>query len=159
MPRRITVYDLKDDGRPLSMWSLAAEEACANDPKRYSLQKPKRGAAKPAANPAPAPVEEDDVTAALLLDDEPAVDDLTVIKGIGDRYAKALAEYGVTTFAQLAVMPDDDVERLDKAERIHGGITRDRWREQAAEIVRRASPDAELDAEPPVDADAETRPV
>lgn len=61
-----------------------------------------------------------------------AGDDLTRIKGLGPKIAALLGELGVTTYAQIAAMTPEDVERLDtKLGRFSGRITRDQWVEQA----------------------------
>ncbi len=61
-----------------------------------------------------------------------ANDDLTRIKGLGPKIAALLGEFGVTTFAQIAAMTPEEVERIDaKLGRFSGRITRDQWVEQA----------------------------
>lgn len=73
----------------------------------------------PAAPPAPAPV-------------PAAGDDLTRIKGLGPKLAALLGEFGITTFAQIAALTPEEVERIDaKLGRFAGRITRDQWVEQA----------------------------
>ncbi len=63
-------------------------------------------------------------------------DDLTAIKGIGPKYARALNEIGITTFAQLAQEdPESLAAKLGVAESV---IRRQDWIGQAA---RMSSPD------------------
>jgi large subunit ribosomal protein L21 len=62
-------------------------------------------------------------------------DDLTVIKGIGKAAAGQLNEQGITTFAQIAALSDEDVAKIDanmpfSAEQISD------WREQAKELAK-----------------------
>jgi predicted flap endonuclease-1-like 5' DNA nuclease len=61
-----------------------------------------------------------------------AGDDLTRIKGLGPKIASLLGEFGINSFAQIAAMTPDEVERLDaKLGRFSGRITRDQWVEQS----------------------------
>lgn len=59
-------------------------------------------------------------------------DDLTRIKGLGPKIAALLAEFGITTYAQIAALTPAEVERIDaKLGRFAGRITRDQWVAQA----------------------------
>lgn len=59
-------------------------------------------------------------------------DDLTRIKGLGPKIAGLLGEFGITTFAQIAALTPEEVERVDaKLGRFSGRITRDQWVQQA----------------------------
>lgn len=65
-----------------------------------------------------------------------AGDDLTRIKGLGPKLAALLGELGITTFAQIAALTPDEIERIDaKLGRFAGRITRDQWVEQARLLV------------------------
>jgi predicted flap endonuclease-1-like 5' DNA nuclease len=82
---------------------------------------------------APEPVQ--DVLAALA--PEPvAPDDLTVLTGIGPKLAAALAERGVTRFAQIAAWTDEDIAGFDKELKLMGRIGREAWVAQAARLTR-----------------------
>lgn len=73
--------------------------------------------------PAPAPISATAPTTA---------DDLARIKGVGPKLVALLGELGVTTYAQIAVWSDADIERIDaQLGRFAGRITRDQWIEQA----------------------------
>lgn len=61
-------------------------------------------------------------------------DDLTAIKGIGPVAAGQLAEQGITTFAQIAALSDEDVARIDAAMPFSADQIAD-WREQAKEMA------------------------
>jgi large subunit ribosomal protein L21 len=61
-------------------------------------------------------------------------DDLTVIKGIGPVAAKDLNEQGITTFAQIAALSDEDVARIDAAMPFSTAQIED-WREQAKALA------------------------
>ena len=64
-------------------------------------------------------------------------DDLTLIKGIGPKFAEALEAIGFTRFEQLAHLSPTEVERLDaRLGTFAGRITRDRIVEQAAYLAR-----------------------
>ncbi len=62
-------------------------------------------------------------------------DDLVVIKGIGPVAASQLKEQGITTFAQLASLTDDDVAKIDANMPFSTDQIRD-WREQAKELAK-----------------------
>ena len=59
-------------------------------------------------------------------------DDLTAIDGIGPALAKKLNGAGISSYAQLAALSDDDIKRLEKdIIRFSGRIKRDDWVGQA----------------------------
>jgi large subunit ribosomal protein L21 len=62
-------------------------------------------------------------------------DDLTVIKGIGPVAAKDLHEQGITTFAQIAALTDEEVARIDAAMPFSTHQIED-WREQAKALAK-----------------------
>lgn len=62
-------------------------------------------------------------------------DDLTVIKGIGPVAAKDLNEQGITTFAQIAALSDEDIARIDAAMPFSTHQI-ESWREQARELAK-----------------------
>ncbi|WP_173934274.1 50S ribosomal protein L21 [Chelativorans sp. Marseille-P2723] len=62
-------------------------------------------------------------------------DDLTEIKGIGPVAAGQLKEQGLTTFAQLAKLSDEDVAKIDAAMPFSADQIRD-WQEQAKALVK-----------------------
>jgi predicted flap endonuclease-1-like 5' DNA nuclease len=96
-------------------------------------------APEPVVEAAPEPVTEAVVEAAP----EPAAaepvvetvaviaDDLTQIVGIGPKLAAALAERGVTSFAQLAAWGADELAEADVALNLKGRAVRDAWVAQA----------------------------
>ncbi|WP_133513066.1 helix-hairpin-helix domain-containing protein [Candidatus Thiosymbion oneisti] len=62
----------------------------------------------------------------------PKRDDLTAIDGIGPTLVKKLNAAGISSYAQLAALSDDDIERLEKdIIRFPGRIKRDDWVGQA----------------------------
>lgn len=101
----------------------------------------KKAAAKPAAKKEAAPKKAEAKTeapaAAAPLFTAPAgePDDLTKIKGIGPVAAGQLAEQGITTYAQVAALTDEDVVRIDEAMPFSADQIKD-WREQAAELAK-----------------------
>ncbi len=72
--------------------------------------------------------------------EESSTDDLTRIKGIGPAYEQKLKEAGITTFAQLAALSDEQVEELEEKMKFRGRITRDAWREQARALAQEETP-------------------
>ncbi|HET7413790.1 MAG TPA: 50S ribosomal protein L21 [Pararhizobium sp.] len=62
-------------------------------------------------------------------------DDLTKIKGIGPVAAKDLNAQGITTFAQIAGLSDEDIAKIDAAMPFSTAQITD-WREQAKELAK-----------------------
>lgn len=79
-------------------------------------------------------------------DPEPVVvDDLKAIRGIGAKMEAKLNELGITSLHQIAAFTDDEIERVSAGiGAFPGRITRDRWVEQAADLVAEL-PSAEAD--------------
>lgn len=92
---------------------------------------PKKEAPKSETKEAETPA----AAAPLFTAPEGAPDDLTKIKGIGPVAAGQLAEQGITTFAQVAALSDDDIVRIDEAMPFSADQIRD-WREQAGELAK-----------------------
>ena len=65
-------------------------------------------------------------------------DDLTRLVGIGPKLAAALAERGVTRFAQLAHWTEADLAEVDKALDLKGRAVRDAWVAQAKRFAAEA---------------------
>ncbi len=62
-------------------------------------------------------------------------DDLTRLVGVGPKLAIALAERGVTSFAQLAAWTADDLVAIDTELKLLGRPMRNGWVDQAARFV------------------------
>ncbi len=62
-------------------------------------------------------------------------DDLTAINGIGPLLRRKLQELGITNLRQIATMSPEDVERVDSVLNVRGRIARERWIEQARDIL------------------------
>lgn len=84
---------------------------------------------------APEPVAE--VMAALAPEPVASIspDDLTVLTGIGPKLAAALAERGVTRFAQIAAWTEEDIAGFDKELKLMGRIGREAWVAQATRLA------------------------
>lgn len=84
---------------------------------------------------APEPVQE--ILAAIVPEPvaAPMPDDLTVLTGIGPKLAVALAERGVTRFAQIAAWTDEDIAGFDKDLKLMGRIGREAWIAQATRLA------------------------
>lgn len=67
-----------------------------------------------------------------------APDDLTRLVGIGPKLAAALAERGVTRFAEIAAWTESDLVELDKALDLKGRAVRDAWVAQAKRFTTEA---------------------
>lgn len=62
-------------------------------------------------------------------------DDLRSVRGIGPAMKRELAAYGVRTLAELAALDDARIDALDRELKFPGRIRRERWVEQARELV------------------------
>jgi len=80
-----------------------------------------KGDAPAAAKPAPA---------AKAAAPAAAEDDLTQLTGVGPAAAKKLAEAGLTSFAQIAALSDDDIAGIDAVK------VKPEWVEQAKELAK-----------------------
>jgi predicted flap endonuclease-1-like 5' DNA nuclease len=69
---------------------------------------------------------------------EEVADDFTRLVGIGPRTAAALAERGVTRFAQLAAWTEDQLAAFDAELSLKGRSVRDKWRAQAKRLAAEA---------------------
>ena len=98
------------------------------------------GGAKPskkAAEAKPAKKAEAAASTAAPLFTAPAGegDDLVVIKGIGPVAAGQLKEQGITTFAQLAALTDEDIARIDANMPFSADQIKD-WQAQAKDLAK-----------------------
>lgn len=100
------------------------------------------------AEPEPAPAEEPVVEPEIVaeIEAEPALtpvpalalaaaDDLTVMSGIGPKLCAALAERGVTRFAQIAAWTEADLADVDAALSLKGRAVREAWVAQAKRLA------------------------
>src|ERR1700728_2454527 len=85
-----------------------------------------------AATPEP---EESTEQSDLLAAPRGAPDDLAKLTGVGPQIVKKLNEHGVFHYWQLAAMTPDEAQKLDADMRFNGRITRDKWSEQARELM------------------------
>jgi predicted flap endonuclease-1-like 5' DNA nuclease len=76
------------------------------------------------------------VIAEAPADPAPAfADDLTRLVGIGPKLSAALAERGVSTFADIAAWTTDDLAEVDQALSLKGRAVRDAWVAQAKRLI------------------------
>jgi len=109
-------------GRP---FNIEAKMAATSDAPVPALEvAPAKAPKTPKARMAKAaPVE----AAPVVLPD----DDLTQLVGVGPKLAAALAERGVTRFAQLAAWTTEELAAIDVALNLRGRAHRDNWVAQA----------------------------
>ena len=62
-------------------------------------------------------------------------DDLKQIGGIGPALEKKLNALGITTFAQIAALNEDQIKAIDETLNFQGRIERDKWVEQAQTLT------------------------
>ena len=68
-------------------------------------------------------------------------DDLTRLAGIGPKLSAALADRGVTRFAQIADWTADDLAELDAALSLKGRAVREAWVAQAKRLAKGGGPE------------------
>ncbi len=66
----------------------------------------------------------------------PEADDLTRMAGIGPKLSLALAERGVTRFAEIAAWTADDIAEADAALKLKGRAVREAWVAQAKRLAK-----------------------
>ncbi|MFW5834481.1 MAG: helix-hairpin-helix domain-containing protein [Pseudomonadota bacterium] len=128
--------------RTIERWTTAAKEAAKGEAKpapALAAKPAPQAVAKPAA---PAPSKRADVVSLVEQQIEKAketiaaaeaaqADDLTVIKGIGPKFAATLADHGITSFRKLASLTDAEIEQLEQKLGFNGRFAREGWVEQA----------------------------
>jgi large subunit ribosomal protein L21 len=74
-----------------------------------------------------------------------AVDDISLIGGIGPKIFAALTDMGINTFAQIAAWTPEDVVRIEGDIKQKGRVAREEWIEQAKELMAGKPPRAKTD--------------
>ena len=87
----------------------------------------------------PVSIAEDAVSVATVAAESLEPEDLTRLMGIGPKLAAALAERGVTRYAQIAAWTADDLAKFDKALDLKGRAVRDAWVAQAKRFASEAA--------------------
>jgi predicted flap endonuclease-1-like 5' DNA nuclease len=67
---------------------------------------------------------------------EAVIDDLTRMTGIGPKLSAALAELGVTSFAQIAAWTAADLAKMDAELSLKGRAVREAWVSQAKRLAK-----------------------
>ncbi|MEO1091121.1 MAG: helix-hairpin-helix domain-containing protein [Pseudomonadota bacterium] len=136
--KRWGMAGVSDQMAALAQATSAAKSASAAAPKPAKAPAPAKVAA-PAAAPTPPkapPVKEAKPAVKLVPTPVAAVpDDLTVIKGIGPKFAATLAEHGITTYAKLAQLSAREIEDLEEKLGFSGRFARENWVEQAKALA------------------------
>ena len=91
------------------------------------------------------PVKLADLPADIQLAEGVAMDDISLIGGIGPKFQKGLHDLGVTTLAQIAAWTEADVERIETELNAKGRAAREEWIEQAKELMAGRPPRAKTD--------------
>jgi len=68
-----------------------------------------------------------------------ALDDFTVLKGVGEKFNEKLHEQGIKNLSQLASMSDEMLKHLDTELQTKGKVFQDSWREQAEQFLQTMS--------------------
>lgn len=109
------------------------------------------GGAKPAKKAAEKPAKAEKTAEAAPLaapiGDKKAADDLSLIGGVGPKILKTLNDLGYTTYAQIANLTGDEIEKIEAEIKMAGRIAREEWMEQAKELAAGKPPRAKVDKE------------
>ena len=107
------------------------------------------GGAKPAAKAkveTPAAATAEKPAAVATLSAAPgAGDDISLIGGIGPKMETGMRELGYNTFAAIATMSADDIEKAETHMKQKGRFAREEWIEQAKELLDGKPPRAKTD--------------
>ncbi len=98
-----------------------------------------KAAAKPRAEVAAAPV----AVAAVASDGKS--DDISLVGGIGPKMEKGMRELGYHTFASIAAMTAEEIEKAEAHLKQKGRFAREEWIEQAQELADGKPPRAKSD--------------
>lgn len=106
------------------------------------------GGAKPAKKAeAKKPAKAEAAPLAAPIADKKAGDDLALIGGVGPKILKSLTDMGYTTYAQIANLTGDEIEKIEAEIKSTGRIAREEWVEQAKELAAGKPPRAKVDKE------------
>lgn len=106
------------------------------------------GGAKPAKKAeAKKPAKAEATPLAAPIGDKKAGDDLSLIGGVGPKILKSLTDMGYTTYAQIANLTGDEIEKIEAEIKSTGRIAREEWIEQAKELAAGKPPRAKVDKE------------
>ena len=129
---RVKIAEILTDGKaPTKTAADRTAKKAAPAATEAAPAKVEKASKAPAASAAPA-----SNAAPLFTAPSGEADKLTTIKGIGPVAEKDLNEQGITTFAQIAALTDDEIARIDEAMPFSAAQITD-WREQAAEFAKK----------------------
>ena len=110
--------------------------------------KPSKKAAAKKAEAKPAKAEAAPLAAPVS---EAKVDDLALISGVGPKILKSLSGLGYTTYAQIANLSAEEIDKIEAEIKMPGRIAREEWPEQAKELAAGKPPRAKVDKEAKAD--------
>src|SRR5262245_56743446 len=128
----------RKNGHRQDRTSVRITEILTGGAKPSKQAAPRTAAAKPAsaeAAPLAAPA------------GEARADDLALISGVGPKILKALNNLGYTTYAQIANLSAEEIEKIEAEIKMPGRIAREEWAEQARELAAGKPPRAKVDKE------------
>ena len=117
--------------KPAAKAEAKAEAPKAEAPKAEAKAEAPKAAEKKAEKPAAAA---EAAAAPLFTAPEGDADKLTKIKGIGPVAERQLNEQGITTYAQIAALSDEDIAKVDENMPFSADQIRD-WQAQARELA------------------------
>jgi large subunit ribosomal protein L21 len=109
------------------------------------------GGAKPSKQAAAKPEVKAEAAPLAAPVGEAKADDLSLISGVGPKIFKSLNDMGYTTFAQIANLSAEEIEKIEAELKMSGRVTREEWPEQASELAAGKPPRAKIDKEAKAD--------
>lgn len=124
----------RDDARTQVLQMRTASTNVSTAPLQHERSAPEHSPvlAAPMRHSASAPA---DIEPAESTPTASSPDDLKRIKGIGPKLEQTLAAMGITRFTQISAWTEEEVGQVNTKLRFSGRIERDRWIEQARELI------------------------
>lgn len=131
----------RKNGHRQDLTSVRITEILTGGAKPSKAAAPKKAKAEAKAEPA---------TLAAPIGEKKA-DDLSLIGGVGPKIVKIFADMGITTYAQVAHLSADQIEKIETEIKMPGRAAREEWAEQATELAAGKPPRAKVDKEAKAD--------
>ena len=125
----------RKNGHRQDLTSVRITEILTGGAKPSKQAAAKKTEAKAAAAPVAAPA------------GEAKTDDLALISGVGPKILKSLNDLGYTSYAQIASLTPEEIEKIEAEIKMPGRIAREEWSEQAKELAAGKPPRAKVDKE------------
>lgn len=131
----VRIAEILTDGKKPSKKKAAPKKEEASKKEAAPAKEAKKEAPKKEAAKKEAPKKEETTSAPLFTAPEGEADKLTDIKGIGPVAEGQLKEQGITTFAQIAALTEEEIVKIDEYMPFSADQIKD-WQAQAKEKTK-----------------------